>query len=388
MLTGLQPFIFTLTVLFFIDFFVLGLVRKSRLPDFLAHIIAGIFLGLLFPDIKNIYPQNDLSLYNGYSFLAALGLFSFFFEFGRRTHLHSYKIAELSSFKDVSIYTITIIILFFLTGPIIFGKNVGIEKFIFLSIPFIGADLTILVIGNENKLADLQSDYLDFIKFTLALEIISIMLFAIFSIGFLLNIYNIHLKDLFIILLTIPAFYYLVFSKIPTQQENIFIHWSYLFIIIGILLGIFYVTTLIGISLPIRGLFCGIIFQLAVMKIRYFQRFLSGTIFKFFIIFPFVLLGILLTKKMQLVFIFFDTLVILFVLLISSCAIGMFWIKRQNQVFNLMFALLHRGEFTLLLLLWAYIYNLVNLEFIAGAILLSLIISFISRFKILEKDSK
>jgi len=194
----------------------------------------------------------------------------------------------------------------------------------------------------------------------------------------------IHLFSLFFWFILV----YLVFSKFQIQKENIFIHWSYLFLIIGVLLNVFYVTTLIGFTIPLRGLFCGIVFQLLLSKIRLSHHFVSNALFKFFIIFPFVFLGVLLTKKMHLTYLLLDTLVILFILLISSFVIGFFWLRKQNQAFSLMFALLHRGEFTLLLLFWAYIFNRVTLEFVAGAVLLSLVISFVSRLKLIDQVSK
>ncbi len=385
----LPQFVGAIIILLWIDFIVLLIVRKIKLPDFFAHVCTGFLLGLLisnFGDMLSLYLQVVFTQFTGlFEVLIMMGLFFFFLEFAFRTRLKTYRIAPVADYRIVFLYTGTLAILISIATYMLMIPNAGYKQLIFLPVALLAADLGGLVTGGFFDPDQLRLRYLDFMKFTLALETVSILAYLLFAVPSQIELNYLNYGFFILPLIALILFWAMSRPKWTNRRIQQLQKVPVFPLVIGILL----MPILIGFyfSLPIifTGMVCGIALQVLVRQNRILREPIPLGTFRFFIIFPLAALGITISANVNWIHALLDALVILFALLIAAFIVGIFWMRREEEYVAMFFSLLYRGEITLFFLLWGYLQNIIPREIIAAVLMLSLLLHIIARLGLIRR---
>jgi len=338
-----------LALLLLVDFLWLLLSRKFHFPDYIAHILTGLCLGLIsskFQLTKGVSNLNTIVDFQDiFTFLTYLGVFFFYFEFGYRTLPKTYQVFLSFNWQDILAFFISVSLLFSLSAPLVSIEKVRLVTLVFLPISFLACDFAAFAVQPKFNHND-SHQYLEFIKMTLALEIVALIYFGLFDFIFFLELQKVNLRLIIVFCIGLMLFWLIAFSRLRLHFIDSMQKWPIFLLIIGILLAI-----------------------------------LSFTVTRFFIIFPMIAVGSLLSQKLYLLQLLLNFLIILFILIISAFLLLILRIRRRKKTEWSVLEMMHRGEFSLLMLLWGYLNNLVSAELIAGVVLLSILVLVFARFK-------
>jgi len=373
-----------LALLLLVDFLWLLLSRKFHFPDYIAHILTGLCLGLIsskFQLTKGVSNLNTIVDFQDiFTFLTYLGVFFFYFEFGYRTLPKTYQVFLSFNWQDILAFFISVSLLFSLSAPLVSIEKVRLVTLVFLPISFLACDFAAFAVQPKFNHND-SHQYLEFIKMTLALEIVALIYFGLFDFIFFLELQKVNLRLIIVFCIGLMLFWLIAFSRLRLHFIDSMQKWPIFLLIIGILLAILSFLIHFKISVIIVGAICGFLLNMVLKNNRIFSQSIPFTVTRFFIIFPMIAVGSLLSQKLYLLQLLLNFLIILFILIISAFLLLILRIRRRKKTEWSVLEMMHRGEFSLLMLLWGYLNNLVSAELIAGVVLLSILVLVFARFK-------
>ncbi len=378
-----------LAVLLWIDFLLVYIIRRAKLPDFFAHIFTGIFFGLILSIVEEVVPfliYYQFFHFDGiFEFLILAGVFFFFLEFGYRTPVKSYKINLLSDYREFIAYSIPILILFAATFFLIDTVAISLYHIMLIPIIFLAPDLGGILTGQRDDLSTVRKKYQDYIQFSLGQEIISLILFFIFSISINIKLSYLDTIDLLIIFLGLFLFGWVMKSPGKKVQKEKKVQMPYFLLIIGISVIPLFLILQLNLSFVFGGFVTGIMLQKLMRRLKNQNNSIPFSVLRFFLIFPLIGLGLLIVREPDWMQILLQGLIILFILIIAGFLLGLIWLMQQRSFMLPSMLSLFRGEFTFLLLLWGYMHQLISVELIISAFCLTFLLHLLARFGLFRK---
>lgn len=384
-----SQFLEFLAILLLVDFLLLSLVRKFKLPDFFGHIATGLFIGLV-GKISST-PGGLLALVavkqNNPAFSAFIqaGLFFFFFELGVRATFQLYKENSFRDFRALVLNSVSVFV--FAISVAVLMKNIGLStvQIIFLPIAFLSADIGGLVTSHVFNPGKLQSKYFDFIKFSAAQEFIALGALLIFVLATRVTVGQIDFSQILLMILGSALFTMLILPSGQKFRQTYLKGFPLFLIIISILLILVSVLWSLQLSILLCGFLAGLALQCLLSRNQYSGDGLPMSVFRFFMVFPFISIGISLTGGFNWALVNLNLLLILFILITTAFVMGLFWMRYKKDFLTPTLALLFRGEVTLLILYWGFFQQLVRIELLTATVLIMFVFHFLSRLGILNK---
>lgn len=384
-----NQFLGSLAILLLVDFLLLSLIRKCRLPDFFGHIAAGILVGVV--GKISTHPGTVFSVLTAnrsnpvFSILVETGLFFFFFELGVRATLQLYKDNSFRDFRALALNSLLVFILTIMVALLMKNTGLSTMQIIFLPIAFLSVDIGGLVTSHVFNPGKLQSRYFDFIKFSAAQEIIALGALLVFVLTTRISVAQVDSLQVLLLVLGSVLFTMMVVPAWQKYRQTYLKGFPLFLINISILLILVSVLFTLQISILLCGFFAGLTLQCILSRNQNPTDGLPVSVFRFFMVFPFISIGISLTSGFNWPLVNLNLLLILFILITTAFVMGLFWMRYKRDFLTPSLALLFRGEITLLILYWGVFQQLVRIELLTATVLIIFVLHFLSRLGILNK---
>ncbi len=376
---------------FVLDYFLLGLSRKIKLPDFLAHLFTGLILGAMyswFPfqiplsESYGTVPPPQLNK------LFQLGIFSFFFLYAIHYDFRLLRMArEERNWVAPTLFAGILLTMLIPVGWYFFGFSPLEPAFYLLPLALLGADLASLITGKFFTHEQIRARFGHRISFSFILETAVLLGIVILGIIFQVQYTPPSQSDLLFLGGALVLFFFL-YSDFSRGFRLKFLQG---FPLSFPTLAISIVFLYFAVRFRLPASICGLLTGLLVGEIlRANQVKFWGTIFKPFrllVIFPLWGLGTLLLNPLpgRWNFLVTGSILIFIIFLLSAFGVGFLWLKEKKEFLVPSLTLLNRGEFTLLLLLEGYLLHWISRDILIIVALVSVFWILLARTGLISK---
>ncbi|GAB4371170.1 MAG: hypothetical protein Kow0042_13750 [Calditrichia bacterium] len=387
--SDITQIIASFVLLLWIDFIFLTLVRALRLPDFLGHVVTGIVYSTVFFSPVDWFPSNhgnpSFNLPDIIYFLAQAGLFFFFLEFGFKLPLKTPDSEASANYRDLILYSLLILLFFSLSLSLISPGKVSPVTILYIPIAFLAADMSGLVMAGHSNLDRLRSRYLNFIRFSLNLEVVALIAFFLLLVTHFFSIQDIELYEFVLFIVSLVWLWFLSGSKFEPFRTRTQDRKALFLILVGVIIWIPVFILEIQLSVIIAGFVSGVILQFLARWNRITPEAVPLKVFRFFMIFPILVCGFLFQNPLNWFVVCLNLVVLLLALVLAALIMGMYWALKDEDFFIPSAALLFRGEFTLFLILWGYFQQIVSTELVVSLVFLIGLMQIVGRLSPLQK---
>ncbi len=376
---------------FFFDYILLGITRRLKLPDFLAHLFTGFALGAVyswfslqipFSAAYGMVPPPLLK------FLFQVGIFCFFFLFAIHYDFRLLRILrEEKTWVSPLLFSGIILGLLFPIGWFFFRFSFRDPAFYLLPLTLLAADLASLITGGFFTHEQIRTRFGHRIFLSLALESAALAGMVAVALVFRVTYSLPPATELFYLGGAFLLFLFLLSKRLAPFRSNWLTSFPLSFPILAIAIVLIDFFLYVHLPLALGGLFLGLLVGeiLRTNQVKFW-----GTIFKpfrFLVIFPLWGIGTLCSNPLPDQWNYLGTGSILFFItfLISAFGVGLLWLKEKKEFLVPSLSLLNRAEFSLLLLMEGYLLHWISRDILLMVGLVSVLWILIARTGLIKK---